>query len=53
MRETKITCELVEEMGKREGVEKIIVEPYADYEINANGTRISGTGPAVILLVAD
>lgn len=40
------TKELVEELSKREGVEKIIAEPYQDVEVKVNG-------PAVVLVVRD
>ena len=40
------TRELVEELEKREGVDKKIAEPYKDCEISVNG-------PAVILIVTD
>lgn len=34
------TCELVEELAKREGVEKIIVQPYQKTQINVEGSII-------------
>lgn len=40
------TCQLVEELKKREGVETIIAEPYEDIMVIANG-------PAIILKVID
>ncbi len=40
------TRELVEELEKREGVDKKIAEPYKDCEVSVNG-------PAVILIVTD
>ena len=40
------TCELVEELRKREGVETHIAEPYQDVAISVNG-------PAVVLVVID
>lgn len=40
------TCELVEELKKREGVEAHWAEPYEDFEIKVNG-------PAVVLVVID
>jgi hypothetical protein len=40
------TCELVEELKKREGVEAHWAEPYKDFEISVNG-------PAVVLVVID
>lgn len=40
------TCELVDELRKREGVETHIAEPYQDVEISVNG-------PAVVLVVID
>lgn len=40
------TCQLVEELRRREGVEVTVAEPYEDVTVTANG-------PAVILLVTD
>ena len=40
------TCQLVEELLKREGVEHKKVEPYADCQITANG-------PAILIKVID
>lgn len=40
------TCELVEELKKREGVETHLAEPYTDFELKING-------PAVVLVVID
>lgn len=40
------TCELVEELRKREGVETHIAEPYQDVAVSVNG-------PAVVLVVID
>ena len=40
------TCELVEELKKRKGVETHLAEPYKDLEVTVNG-------PAVVLVVAD
>lgn len=40
------TRELVEELERRLGVEKITAQPYQDAEIKVNG-------PAVILIVTD
>ena len=40
------TCELVEELKKREGVEVKIAEPYKDMAVSVNG-------PAVVLIVVD
>lgn len=40
------TKELVEELSRREGVEKIIIEPYAEKEIAVNG-------PMIVLKVID
>ena len=44
--DTVSTCELVEELEHRLGVEKITAQPYRDVEIKVNG-------PAVILIVTD
>jgi hypothetical protein len=40
------TCELVEELKQREGVETHLAEPYVDLDIMVNG-------PAVVLVVID
>lgn len=40
------TCELVTELEMREGVEKILAEPYKDKSILVEG-------PAVILVIED
>ena len=40
------TCELVEELKKRDGVNVEEVAPYDEY-------RIEGTGPVVVLVVED
>lgn len=40
------TCYLVEELKNREGVSKIIVNPYEDKNIKVNG-------PAIVLVVID
>ena len=40
------TCELVEELAKREGVETHAVRPYKDITVKVNG-------PAIVLVVTD
>lgn len=40
------TCDLVEELKKREGVEVKIAEPHKDMSVSVNG-------PAVVLIVVD
>ena len=40
------TCELVDELRKREGVETHIAEPYQDVTVSVNG-------PAMVLVVID
>lgn len=53
------TCELVEELRKRAGVEEIVVHPYVGYHlhVNADGdtpsTTKEDTGPASIFIVTD
>lgn len=47
------TMELVQELSKREGVEKIAVEPYAPYQISTGEKNISDFGPIVLLRVWD
>ena len=41
------TCELVEELKKREGVEEIWIEPFEPKTISFND------GPAIVLIVTD
>ncbi|MDE7324341.1 MAG: BC1881 family protein [Lachnospiraceae bacterium] len=40
------TCELVEELKNREGVETQMAEPYEDVKIETNG-------PAIVLMITD
>lgn len=40
------TCELVDELKEREGVEAQWAEPYKDLEVKVNG-------PAIVLIVTD
>ena len=47
------TAELVEELTKREAVERIAVEPYAPYRIVTEGRNIEAGGPVVILRIWD
>ena len=47
------TAQLVKELSKREGVQKLSVEPYQSYKIKIGRRRISGTGPVAILRVWD
>lgn len=47
------TRELVEELSKREAVETICVKPYEKFALEANGEKIEGEGPVVILKVWD
>ena len=45
------TAELVRELSNREGVEKIVVEPYQPYQIIVGETHVSDSGPIVLLRV--
>ena len=47
------TCELVEELRKREGVFTKDVEPYEPYSITVGNKKASEQGPAIILTVID
>lgn len=47
------TNELVEELARREAVEKIVVEPYEEYSITVGDQEISDGGPVVILRIWD
>lgn len=40
------TCDLVQELSRREGVDKTIAEPYQDVQVKVNG-------PAIVLVVTD
>lgn len=40
------TCDLVQELSGREGVERTIAEPYQDVQVKVNG-------PAIVLVVID
>ena len=47
------TCELVEELRKREGVDSVNVEPYEPYSITVGEKTETEKGPAVLLVVID
>lgn len=47
------TAQLVEELSKREAVQKLNAEPYQPYHITVGETTVSDTGPVVILRVWD
>ena len=47
------TCELVEELRKREGVDSVNVEPYEPYGITVGEKTETEKGPAIILTVID
>ena len=47
------TAQLVEELSKREAVQKLIAEPYQPYQIPVGETTVSDTGPVVILRIWD
>ena len=48
------TAQLVEELSKREGVEKITVAPYEACTITVGDNKVNDDrGPAVILRIAD
>lgn len=49
----KSTARLVEELSKRETVQKLIAEPYQQYQITVGETTVSDTGPVVILRICD
>jgi len=40
------TCELVDELKRRDGIETTIAEPYQDISVQVNG-------PAIVLVVID
>lgn len=47
------TKKLVEELAKREAVEKITAEPYEEYSITVANQKINDSGPVVILRIWD
>ena len=47
------TCELVEELKKREGVWATSVEAYEDYSITVGEEKNNDAGPVVILRIWD
>lgn len=47
------TCELVEELKKREGVLATTAEPYEEYSITVGEAVTKDSGPAVILSIWD
>lgn len=47
------TAQLVEELSKREAVERLNVEPYEDYRIIVGENEVADSGPAVILRIWD
>lgn len=47
------TKELVEELSKREAVEKIAVKPYEEYSMTVGEQKTNGEGPVVILRIWD
>lgn len=47
------TAQLVEELLKREAVEKTTVEPYQEYSVTVGEKKVSDKGPVVILRIWD
>lgn len=50
------TCDLIEELIRREGVQCINVDPYEGYFIDTSSIKqdeIEDTGPATILIITD
>lgn len=47
------TCELVDELKKREDVWATSVEPYEDYSITVGEEIIKDSGPVVLLKIWD
>jgi len=47
------TEELTNELVKRNGITKITVSPYEDYEIKTNDTCIKDNGPAILIVNRD
>lgn len=47
------TKDLVEELSKREGVEKLVVGPYEPCSITTGDQTVNDSGPVVILRIWD
>lgn len=47
------TCELSNELAKREGIEEIVIGPYEPYSITVAGVKREMSGPAIILINID
>lgn len=47
------TAELMQELSKREAVEKLTVEAYQPYSITVGENTVSESGPVVILRIWD
>lgn len=47
------TAELVQELSKREAVEKLTVKPYQPYNITVGENTVSKSGPVAILRIWD
>lgn len=47
------TKELSEELEKREGITKLVIEPYESYRIIGKREGVSKTGPAIIIINED
>ena len=47
------TAQLVEELSKREAVERLNILPYEDYKITIGENEVADSGPAVILRIWD
>ena len=49
----KSTKELCQELSEREGIERIVVEPYQEFIITVGQQEKVFTGPAVIIVNQD
>lgn len=47
------TADLVQELCRREGVEKFVAEPYQPFELTVGGTPYKNDGPAIIFIIQD
>ena len=47
------TKKLVEELARRQAVEKTVIEPYEEYSITVGEEKINDAGPVVILRIWD
>lgn len=47
------TADLIQELSKREGVEKFVAEPYQPFELTVGDTPYKDDGPVIIFIIQD